>query len=149
VKLPNKPRVPSPNSQREVEDWRILLAVGIGNSVEKVPGAEEGNIPIFDDGGEIEDSGISINQLSGIERITIDTTLTPDDGTVFVDTNLGDITITLEGEDGEQHRVVNVGSSGNVCILASANNINGFSDDEPLYDSENLDLKFESTEGWF
>jgi hypothetical protein len=31
--MPNTPRVPSPNSPREIEDWRIRLAADIGNSL--------------------------------------------------------------------------------------------------------------------
>lgn len=31
--MSNQPRVPSPNSPREVEDWRIRLAADIGNSL--------------------------------------------------------------------------------------------------------------------
>lgn len=127
----------------------VLLAGAADDSATKVPTADEDNIFVADANGDLKDSEVSINQVSGIARITSDTTLTPKDGTAFVDTDSGNITITLVGEVGEFHRIVNVGSSNNVCILTSVNNINGSSDDEPLYDSESLDLKFETTEGWY
>ena len=61
--MPNKPRVPIPSSPREVEEWRIRLADGIGNSMAKVPSAGDGNLPIFDNEGQVEDSGESIDTL--------------------------------------------------------------------------------------
>ena len=41
----------------------ITLAEGVQDSISKVPGAIEGNLPTFDDGGEIEDSGESIDTI--------------------------------------------------------------------------------------
>ena len=41
----------------------ILLAEEIGTSMDLVPGAIDGNIPIFDDAGQVEDSGSSFNDL--------------------------------------------------------------------------------------
>ena len=88
-------------------------------------------------------------QLTGVERITANKILGIEDSTIFADTDFGNITVTLVGTQGEEHRIVNVGSSGNICTLTSINDINGSGSDEILYDSESLDLKYDATEGWF
>lgn len=142
-------RLPRTRDDRSVSGWRRSQDDDNSTKANKVPAADEDNIIVFDSEGDLKDSGVSINQISGITVITSDATIAPDDGTIFVDTDSGDITITLVGESGEFHRIVNVGSSGNICNLTSVNNINGSSDDEPIYDSESFDLKYDDTEGWF
>ena len=41
----------------------ITIAQGVEDAMPKVPDAEEGNIPIFDDEGQVIDSGESIDTL--------------------------------------------------------------------------------------
>jgi hypothetical protein len=56
-------------SEAMIEDYLnifeniITLSEAIGNGMELVPGAGEGNIPVFDDAGQVEDSGESIDTL--------------------------------------------------------------------------------------
>ena len=56
-------------SEAMIEDYLniienlAILVDGLEDAMPKVPGAEEGNLPIFDDEGQIEDSGESIDTL--------------------------------------------------------------------------------------
>ncbi len=70
---------------------------------------------------------------------------------LFCDTDGGAITVLLEaGVNGTKHKIVNTGTSGNnVTITPNGTEllfqVNG---SEPLYDQEQLDLDFETTENW-
>jgi hypothetical protein len=90
--------------------------------------------------------------ISGVTRVTEDYSIVKADGAIFADTDAGDINLALPpGESGESHRVVNVGQSGNIATLIpfGTERLNGFNENEPLYDSENLEIKYDETEGWF
>ena len=70
---------------------------------------------------------------------------------LFVDTDSGDIDITLPpGVDGTSYRIINVGSSGNrvYMIPALTDNLFGENESEYLADGEAAIITFETTEGW-
>lgn len=71
---------------------------------------------------------------------------------IMVDTDTIDITINLPaGVDGQAYKIVNCGTSGNIVTINpnGTDLLNGVNAPETLYDSENLDLSYDSTEGWF
>ena len=93
-----------------------------------------------------------IDQSSGVLRVTTDTTITFEDGTIFADTDGGDITISLPaGQSGERHKIINCGLSENVVDIVPSGSelLNGENETETLYDTENLDLQFDEIEGWY
>lgn len=93
-----------------------------------------------------------IDRTTGITRVDSDYTILADDSTIFADTDTGVINISfIAGVEGKAHRIVNVGSSGNQLNLIpyGTEKINGANETEVLYDSESLELQFDSTEGWF
>ena len=58
-----KRRPPRTNDPREIESWRRGQDDDNFDKVDKVPAAEPGNIPEFDNEGGIEDSGSSIEDI--------------------------------------------------------------------------------------
>ena len=93
-----------------------------------------------------------IDQSSSVLRVTSDTTITFEDGTIFADTDGGDIIIRLpSGQSGERHKIINCGLSENVVniIPFGFELLNGENETETLYDTENLDSQFDEIEGWY
>ena len=73
------------------------------------------------------------------------------DERIFCDTDGTAITVTLPaGVDGTMYQILNVGSSDNDVTITpdGSEKVNG-SASETLYDSENLILTYETTEGWW
>jgi hypothetical protein len=64
------PRVPTPNSPREVEDWRIRLAAGIGNALVQsdVLGTDDEIIVTINLGGTITLSIDGLNPKEVLRR---------------------------------------------------------------------------------
>ena len=58
-----KRRPPRTNDPREVEAWRRGQDDDNFDKIDKVPDAEEGNIPEFGEEGGLEDSGSSIEDI--------------------------------------------------------------------------------------
>jgi len=99
--------------------------------------------------GEIDNI---IDQTQGITRVTSDYTIKYEDGTIFADTTSNAIALDLPaGEEGEAHRVINCGLTGYSVTLTpnGAEALNGVNAAETLYNSENLDLQFQTAEGWY
>ena len=93
-----------------------------------------------------------IDQTTGVTRVTADYDIQVEDGTIYCDTDGGSFSVFLpEGVSGETHRIISTGSSGNTVTVVpdGAELLNGFNDSEILYDSENLQLQYQSDEGWF
>jgi hypothetical protein len=68
------------------------------------------------------------------------------------DTDSAGFTATLPaGENGQELRIINVGSSGNTAVIApnGTDNIYGANSNVNLYDSEAIILTYETTEGWW
>ena len=79
-------------------------------------------------------------------------TILPADTVLYCDTDGGAITANLPaGTDGKSNRVINTGSSGNDVTLApdGAELLNGINGSELLADGESLDIRYETTEGWW
>jgi hypothetical protein len=74
------------------------------------------------------------------------------DNVVYLDTDSAGFTATLPaGENGQELRIINVGSSGNTAVIApnGTDNIYGANSNVNLYDSEAIILTYETTEGWW
>lgn len=74
------------------------------------------------------------------------------DEELFIDTDSGDVTITLPvGIDGTNYRMINIGSSGNKAILIpnGTENLFGENNSENIYDLEALLMTFETNKGWW
>ena len=81
-----------------------------------------------------------------------ETTPTPTEDELFVDTDTGNKQINLpKGPNGKSYRICNVGSSGNRVILAlePGAKLFGTEQGEYLSDAETLIITFESTQGWW
>lgn len=85
-------------------------------------------------------------------------TILPSDDDIFVDTDAGDVTVTLpsisvfDGIDGgKKYRVVNVGTSGNAVLLNpdGSDLLIGENSDFGLMDGEALIVTGEETKGWY
>jgi len=57
-------RPPGTNDPRELEAWRRGQDDDNFDKIDKVPSAEDGNIPVFDNEGGLKDSGIGIDEVS-------------------------------------------------------------------------------------
>ena len=93
-----------------------------------------------------------IDQTTGVTRVTADYNIQVEDGTIYCDTDGGSFSVFLpEGVSGETHRIINTGSTGNTATVVpdGVELLNGFNGAEALYDSENLQLQYQSNEGWF
>ena len=76
----------------------------------------------------------------------------PTDEEIFVDTDLGPISVTLPvGINGTNYRIINVGSSGNdvTLIPALTDKLFGYNENERIADNEVLVMTFETNEGWY
>jgi hypothetical protein len=74
------------------------------------------------------------------------------DSVVYLDTDSAGFTATLPaGVNGQELRIINVGSSNNTAVIApnGADNIYGANSNVNLYDSEAIILTYETTEGWW
>jgi hypothetical protein len=149
------------------------INIEILQKIEEIPtDFQDGSIPIADSGFLVEDSSSLawdlINKVLTVAGIITSegrqkntTRLTPADSpynvlqkdeNILADTDTGNITINLpEGEDGEQHKITNVGQAGNNAAIVpyGTEKLNGFNATENLRDSETFDLGFETTEGWW
>ena len=75
----------------------------------------------------------------------------PVDEILHVDTTAGPITVNLpEGFEGEQHRITNVGLTGNSVTIVpnGTEKLNGVNASEFLRNFETLDLGYNNTTGW-
>ena len=94
-------------------------------------------------------------QLNGTRRITVaDSPYSVQllDTNIFADTDGGEITVLLRpGTNGAGLTVRNCGGSGNDVVLTpdGTDLLFGLNLEELLIDGEVLDLKYETTEGWF
>jgi hypothetical protein len=94
-----------------------------------------------------------INQTAKSTRtVSSSFLISADDGTIFCDTTNNDIDAQLPpGVSGEVHKIINTGLTGNIVTIYpdGFELLNGFNASEPLYNSENLSLQYEPTEGWY
>ncbi len=92
-----------------------------------------------------------VDQTQGVTRVTNDYTISYEDGTIFADTTSNDITLYLPaGQNGELHKIVHSALTGNKVYIVpnGSEDIYGENATVTLYNSEVLDLQFETTEGW-
>jgi len=92
-----------------------------------------------------------VDQTQGVTKVTNDYTISYEDGTIFADTTSNDITLYLPaGQNGEVHMIVHSAKTGNKVYIVpnGTEEIYGENDTVTLYNSEVLDLQFETTEGW-
>ena len=74
------------------------------------------------------------------------------DDQIFVDTDTAGINVNLPvGVDGASYRIINCGSSGNNITLApnGAELLKGVNASMTITDGDDLNLTYETTEGWF
>jgi hypothetical protein len=94
-----------------------------------------------------------INQTAKSTRtVSSSFLISADDGTIFCDTTNNDIDAQLPaGVSGEVHKIINTGLTGNVVEIFpdGVELLNGFNESEILYNSENLSLQYEPSEGWY
>ncbi len=86
-----------------------------------------------------------------VTRVTSNTTLNNTYHHVFVDTNAGDVNITLPaGESGAQYIIYNCGTSGNVVTIIpnGTDEILGENSNYDVADGDDEMLTFETTEHW-
>ena len=86
------------------------------------------------------------------DRITSDTTLTANHETVFVDTDLSDVAITLPPLiNGERYKIINSGTSENdaTIIPDDTDLLFGENVSFDLYDGEVIEIDGNLTEGWW
>jgi hypothetical protein len=79
-------------------------------------------------------------------------TLLATDKVLFCDTDGGPITVLLpEGVDGECYRIINTGGVNNDVTLTpfGIDLLVGENSDAVLFDTDVLDIVFETTEGWW
>ena len=57
-------RLPRTNAPREVQGWRREQDDDNARKANKVPNADEDNIIIFDDEGDLKDSGVGIEEIA-------------------------------------------------------------------------------------
>lgn len=148
-----------------------LLDIEIDQKLEEIrTDFLDGSIPFVESGYLVEDNARltwdSINHILGIVGIVSSTgrrknvtrinsgpyNILYTNEIIMVDTDTIDITINLPaGVDGQAYKIVNCGTSGNIVTINPNGTelLNGVNAPETLYDSENLDLSYDSTEGWF
>lgn len=96
-------------------------------------------------------AGIS-NQLGNKIRVTSNYNVTVYNRVIFCNTDAGDVNINLPaGTNGERHLVVNTGTSGNTAYLIpnGAEKLFGVNASEYMIDGEQLDVTYNSIDGWF
>ena len=147
-----------------------LIDIQIDKKLEEmVTDFENGTIPVVKDGFLVSESDYlswditnKLLDITGIAKtegrrkktIVVSTTpysVQPSDEVVYFDTDSIAITANLpEGTDGEQHRLVNVGTSGN-NVTINPNGIELLFGDSSQYlaDAEALDMSYLSSKGWF
>lgn len=123
-----KRRPPRTNDPRELEAWRRGQDDDNFDKIDKVPGAEDGNIPIFDDEGGLEDSGLSFDDVklkkSTTKTVETDYTILISDEVIWVDASSGIITITLTTvlealgvDSGQTFKIEKIDSTDNKVII--------------------------------
>lgn len=144
--------MPEPTTQSLLK--RLVLSASELREMTDWPGALiEDYLNILDD--IITLAGILdgiVDQTAGVKRVTSSYSIQFEDGTIFANTDFGNITLFLPaGTLGEAHRIINTGKSGNAVTLVpnGTERLNGYNESEILYDGENLDLQYETSEGWF
>lgn len=129
----------------------------------------DGSIPYVDGGGLVEDntrlkwdSALYILTVGGIisssgrrKKVTrINTTpytILPSDEIIMVDTTTIPITVLLSsGISGQSHKIVNCGLADNAVTVTPSGSdlLFGYNASETLFDTENFDITYDSTEGW-
>ena len=92
-----------------------------------------------------------VDQTQGAIKVTTDHAIEYEDGTIFADTTSNDIILTLPaGENGEFHKHINSALTGNKVYIVpnGTEHIYGKNETVTLYNTEVLDLQFQTEEGW-
>jgi hypothetical protein len=98
--------------------------------------------------GNVTINGIILNNTLTDASYTV----LPADDVIFVDTDGGDITIDLpDGVGGKKYKIINTGSSSNTAEINPNGSETLFGDNTnfDIYDGENIDIHYNSTEGWW
>lgn len=96
--------------------------------------------------------GDMVRGLYTTTRTTSDSTLNPSNFHQFVNTDSGNVEVTLPaGEQGLQFRIVNTGTSGYTLTVTpnGSENLIGSNTSFDLSDGESLIIFYDTTDGWY
>lgn len=139
-------RIPRTEGVRERDRWRLEQDDDNSKKIDKVVGAPEDNIPVFDDEGGLKDSGKSFDDVQlkkqQTRTVTGNYTVVVSDVIIWVDASGGPVTVTLlsaAGITGQDMIIEKIDSTFNEVTVAAdgSETING----DPSFD---LLLQYES-----
>ena len=143
-----KRRIPRTEDTRERDGWRRLQDDDNFLKANKVVGGTEDNIVTLTIDGDIQDSGLSFDDVklkkAKVVTVTIDYTVLEIDEVIWVDASAGDVTITLFPAStikGQEFIIEKIDSTTNKVIVAGSGSetVNG----DPSFD---LLLQYESVQ---
>jgi hypothetical protein len=149
----------------EVTDWEIVGRDNTSPHPTAPVGATPGRISLtFQEmmgaiarwgstlGGEEGPGGFGAGRIKNTTRITGTSTISVLDYVLFCNTDAGAYTVTLPaGNQGQEYRVINSGSSGNILTLApdGAEHLLGENSSFLLSDAEVMIITFDESDGWY
>ena len=93
----------------------VLLAGGVDDAVPGVPGADEDNVVVFDENGDIKDSGTGIDEVSlKVISGTVDNLLTVDSDGDMKDSGVAIDTVSLKVIGGTEDNILTVDTDGDM-----------------------------------